>query len=151
MWVLIILFQEVYLSCNNFHILSLSLSLSLSPLSLPFSPYSLPSPSSPLPSLSLLLPPLKQVLFLTGGIVLLTLLINASTIRYLLDSLGLLDISNARRLTMATAICRINESKSKAIRLLKSDRFLVDAHWEVVQEKTIIENPFLEEGMIGVG
>ena len=83
-----------------------------------------------------------QVLFHTAGIVVLTLLVNATTVRYLLDTLGLSDISNARRLTMVTAIRRITEAKGKAMRLLKSDRFLADAHWEVVDRKTVIENPF---------
>ena len=88
---------------------------------------------------------LTQVLFHTAGIVILTLLINATTIKYLLDTLGLSDISNARRLTMVTAIRRINEAKAKAMRLLKSDRFLADAHWDVVDRKTVIDNPFDSE------
>lgn len=83
-----------------------------------------------------------QVLFHTAGIVILTLLVNATTVRYLLDTLGLSDISNARRLTMVTAIRRITHAKNKAMRLLKSDRFLADAHWEVVDRRTVIENPF---------
>ena len=72
----------------------------------------------------------------------LTLLVNATTVRYLLDTLGVSDISNARRLNMMTAIRRINETKAKTVRLLKSDRFLADAHWEVVDYKTHIDNPF---------
>ncbi len=86
------------------------------------------------------------MLFHTAGIVILTLLVNATTVRYLLDTLGLSDISHARRLTMMTAIRRITEAKSKAIRLLKSDRFLADAHWDIVDRKTVIENPFDSDG-----
>ena len=87
-----------------------------------------------------------QVLFHAAGIVILTLLVNATTVRYLLDTLGLSDISNARRVTMMTAIRRIMEAKIKAIRLLKSDRFLADAHWDVVDSTTEIENPFDSDG-----
>ena len=93
----------------------------------------------------LLYMPHMQVLFHTAGIVVLTLLVNATTVRFLLDTLGLSDISNARRLTVATAVRRINESKIKAMRILKSDRFLADAHWDVVDRKTVIENPFDSE------
>ena len=82
------------------------------------------------------------MLFHTAGIVILTLLVNATTVSYLLDTLGLSDISNARRVTMTTAIRRITDAKVRALRLLKSDRFLADAHWEVVDRKTVIENPF---------
>lgn len=87
-----------------------------------------------------------QVLFHTAGIVVLTLLVNATTVRYLLDTLGLSDISHARRLTMVTAIHRITDAKIKAMRLLKSDRFLADAHWDVVDRKTVIDNPFDSDG-----
>ena len=83
-----------------------------------------------------------QILFHAAGIVILTLLVNATTISHLLDALGMSDISHARRLTMMTAVRRITEAKAKAMRLLKSDRFLADAHWDVVDKKTVIENPF---------
>ena len=43
---------------------------------------------------------------------------------------------------MSIAIRRINDAKARAVRILKIDRFLADSHWEVVEEKTVIENPF---------
>ena len=52
------------------------------------------------------------------------------------------DISNARRLTVATAVRRINEARQRAISMLKSDRFLADAHWEIVEKKTMMEDPY---------
>ena len=72
----------------------------------------------------------------------LTLLFNATTVSVLLKALGMSDISNARRLTVATAVRRINEAKQRAVSLLKSDRFLADAHWEIVEKKTTIEDPY---------
>ena len=83
-----------------------------------------------------------QVLFHTAGIVVLTLLINASTVVYLLRALGMSDVSNARRVTMATAVRRVNEAKHRALNMLKSDRFLADARWDIVDRKTIIEDPY---------
>lgn len=52
------------------------------------------------------------------------------------------DISNARRLTVATAVRRINEAKQRAVSMLKSDRFLADAHWEIVEKRTLMEDPY---------
>ena len=43
----------------------------------------------------------SQVLFHTAGIVMLTLLVNATTVKYLLKALGMSDISNATRVTMS--------------------------------------------------
>ena len=86
--------------------------------------------------------PILQLLFHTAGIVILTLLFNATTVSLLLKALGMSDISNARRLTVATAVRRINEAKQRAISMLKSDRFLADAHWEIVEKKTMMEDPY---------
>ena len=72
----------------------------------------------------------------------LTLLFNATTVSLLLKALGMSDISTARRLTVATAVRRINEAKQRAISMLKSDRFLADAHWEIVEKKTLMEDPY---------
>lgn len=83
-----------------------------------------------------------QVLFHTAGIVILTLLFNATTVGLILKALGMSDISNARRLTVATAVKRTNDAKQRAISMLKSDRFLADAHWEIVEKKTLIEDPY---------
>ena len=82
------------------------------------------------------------MLFHTAGIVILTLLFNATTVSLLLKALGMSDISNARRLTVATAVKRINDAKQRAVSMLKSDRFLADAHWEIVEKKTLIEDPY---------
>ena len=82
------------------------------------------------------------MLFHTAGIVILTLLFNATTVSVLLKALGMSDISNARRLTVATAVKRINDAKQRAVSMLKSDRFLADAHWEIVEKNTTIEDPY---------
>ena len=67
---------------------------------------------------------------------------NATTVGTLLKALGMSDISHAQRMTMTTAVRRINEAKSRAISMLKSDRFLADAHWEMVDKRTEIDDPY---------
>ena len=83
-----------------------------------------------------------QVLFHTAGIVILTLVINATSTKYLLKGLGMSDVSAARRKTMSTAVSRLNEAKQRAINMLKSDRFLADARWDVIEKLTRIEDPY---------
>ena len=75
----------------------------------------------------------------------LTLLINATTLKYLLKLLGMSDISIARRLTMATAVRRVLEAKTRAIGMLKSDRFLADSDWDIVERKTELSDPYSQE------
>ncbi len=55
------------------------------------------------------------------------------------------DISNARLLNMKTVVRRVREAKSRAVSMLKSDRFLADADWEFVTRKTEIEDPYRDE------
>ena len=74
-----------------------------------------------------------------------TLLVNATTVKYLLKALGMSDISNARLLTMSTAVRRVRDAKMRAISMLKSDRFLADANWEIVERKTEINDPYMNE------
>ena len=99
-----------------------------------------PPPPSPL---HLLTP--HQVLFHTAGIVILTLLVNATTVKYLLQGLGMSDISTAKRITMATAVRRVQEATVRAISMLKSDRFLADANWVIVEWKTYLEDPYVDQ------
>lgn len=86
------------------------------------------------------------MLFHVAGIVVLTLLLNATTIKYLLRGLGFADISEARLLAMIAAIKRIREAQKRAITTLKADKFLADAHWEVVEHSTYIHDPYKKQG-----
>ncbi len=52
--------------------------------------------------------------------------------------LGLRDISHARKLALIAAVRRIDEAKVKATKILKSDKFLVDSHWEIVAQRTVL-------------
>ena len=114
----------------------------------------------------------------------LTLIVNATTTKYLLAALGMSDISHATRVTMAQgrpphslgkctwvafsyffllllvfffifclvslslslslslAVRRVREAKQRAISMLKSDHFLADANWEIVENTTEIRDPY---------
>ena len=52
------------------------------------------------------------------------------------------DVSFAHRKTMSTAVARLNEAKYRAINMLKSDRFLADASWNIVEKSTKIVDPY---------
>eukprot|EP01135_Chromosphaera_perkinsii_P011598 Nk52_evm37s2449 gene=Nk52_evmTU37s2449 len=85
-----------------------------------------------------------KVLFLTSGIVFLTLLVNATTIKPLLDVLGLNEVTFAKKLTIANAVRRIRAEQELTIRALKNDRFLSDSNWDMVHESVAITHPYEE-------
>ncbi len=76
----------------------------------------------------------NQFLFFTAGIVTLTLLINATTIKILVDKLGLTKLSSAKILALNSANNFILKSAEKNIEHLKSDRYLKRANWKVVRK-----------------
>lgn len=71
-----------------------------------------------------------------------TLVLNATTTKYLLKALGMSDISAARCKTMSTAVARVNEAKHRTIAMLKNDRFLADANWDIVDATASISDPY---------
>ncbi|XP_022089278.1 sodium/hydrogen exchanger 10-like [Acanthaster planci] len=93
----------------------------------------------------------SKVLFHTSGIVVLTLVINATTIQFLLKLLGMSDISIPKRLAMANAVKRIQEGQARTFAMLKADRFLADADWNIAVKAAEIQDPYKtlneEEGM----
>ena len=74
----------------------------------------------------------NDFLFLITGLVLLTLLINASTIRYLLRALGLARIIPAREIMMQTAKNFLRQNTENSISHFKADRDFKHAHWDAV-------------------
>ncbi|MBL4709276.1 MAG: sodium:proton antiporter [Flavobacteriales bacterium] len=75
-----------------------------------------------------------QFLFFTAGIVTLTLLINASTIKYLVEYLGLTKVSPAKAQMLTNARDYLYESTKKQIERLKTDRFIKKSDWDAVHE-----------------
>ncbi len=74
-----------------------------------------------------------QFLFFTAGIVTLTLLINASTIKYLVNYLGLTKVSPAKAQMLTNAREYLHDSTKNQIERLKSDRFIKKSDWEHVE------------------
>lgn len=92
----------------------------------------------------------NQFLFYTAGIVTLTLVVNATTIKALLNWLGLTDIPPAKQKMMLSARNFLRSASENSMEKLKSDRFLGRANWESVK-KYLPEEPdnveiILDEG-----
>ncbi len=83
-------------------------------------------------------------LFLTAGLVTLFSLINATTMKYLVNGLGLTKVAPAKALAMITAKNYLRQSTENSIDKFKKDRYLNRANWDVVQgflpEKPKIDN-----------
>ncbi len=75
----------------------------------------------------------EQFLFYTAGIVTLTLVINATTIKALLSWLGLTDIPPAKQKMILNAKNYLRNTAENSMDKLKSDRFLSRANWESVK------------------
>lgn len=74
-----------------------------------------------------------QFLFYTAGIVTLTLLINATTIKALLKWLGLMEIPPAKQMMIFNARTYLRSTAENSMDKLKNDRFLSRANWENVK------------------
>lgn len=85
-----------------------------------------------------------QFLFFTAGIVTLTLLINASTIKFLVARLGLTKVSPAKAQMLVNAREYLHESTSNQIERLKGDRFIKKSNWEEVNHYLPEEEAILE-------
>jgi len=75
-----------------------------------------------------------QFLFLTAGLVTLTLLINATTIKFLVNALGLTKSSPAKALMQVNVNKYLYSSIQNALEKTKRDRYLSRANWNVVNE-----------------
>lgn len=75
-----------------------------------------------------------QFLFLTAGLVTLTLLVNATTIKPLVNWLGLTKISPAKQLIQINAKKYLYTSSQNALEKTKGDRYLNRANWSAVEE-----------------
>ena len=74
-----------------------------------------------------------QFLFITAGIVLLTSLINATTIKALVTGLGLTRIPVAKATLVSHTIERLKINSQERLQLMKNDRFMGGADWETVE------------------
>lgn len=74
-----------------------------------------------------------QILSITAGIVFLTSVINATTIKWLIDKLGLTKMGEARKQLLGQTVSMLRMSGEKEISKLKKDRFMSGADWDIVQ------------------
>ncbi|XP_064635099.1 sperm-specific sodium:proton exchanger-like [Lineus longissimus] len=84
----------------------------------------------------------SKILIHTACIVMLTLVVNATTTQYLLKALGMSEISAPKRMAMASAIRTLQEVKLRSMNVLKNDRFLADSDWTIVDEGTTVKDPY---------
>ena len=73
-----------------------------------------------------------QILSLTAGIVFLTSLINATTMKVLIDKLGLTKVGAARLQLLAQTVSMLKKGGEKEMSKLKENRFMSGADWDVV-------------------
>jgi len=74
-----------------------------------------------------------QFLFLISGIVLLTLLVNATTVGALVNALGLTKLPAVKKLMFSNASGNVAQGCEQEMDLLKDDRFLSGANWGEVR------------------
>jgi len=77
---------------------------------------------------------INQFLFLISGVVALTLLVNATTIKLLVDGLGLTKIPAVKAVMMDNAFKQLTNETEGAMELLKGDKFMSGANWNSVRE-----------------
>ncbi len=75
----------------------------------------------------------NQLLSLTAGVVVLTSLINATTVRWLIDKLGLSKIGDIKVGLLMQSLQQIRLSGEKEIEKLKGGRYMSGADWNRVQ------------------
>ncbi|XP_053251595.1 sodium/hydrogen exchanger 10-like isoform X2 [Podarcis raffonei] len=86
---------------------------------------------------------IKTMLLLHSGTAsLLTLMINSTTVKRLVTTLGLCNITLPKRMAMHNAVQRIRQMEANAFAMLKLDRFLADANWTMAEEAIKIDYPY---------
>ncbi|XP_048585520.1 sodium/hydrogen exchanger 10 isoform X2 [Nematostella vectensis] len=85
-----------------------------------------------------------KILVHTAGICILTLCVNATTMKKLLEKMGMSDISDSRIIAMTNGVKRIKESNNSTLTMLKADRFLADADWSLAEKYCDIHNPYVD-------
>jgi NhaP-type Na+/H+ or K+/H+ antiporter len=75
-----------------------------------------------------------QFLFYISGIVALTLLVNATTIKFVVKKLGLTDIPPIKAVMFQNAFKAINQDAQKELEVIQNDRFMGGADWAEVKD-----------------
>ncbi|XP_029139597.1 sodium/hydrogen exchanger 11 [Protobothrops mucrosquamatus] len=83
-----------------------------------------------------------QILMHSGTASLLTLIINSTTVKTLVVTLGLCNITLPKRMAMFNAVQRIRKIEANTFAMLKLDRFLADANWTMAEKAIKIDYPY---------
>ncbi|OQR78208.1 sodium/hydrogen exchanger 7-like, partial [Tropilaelaps mercedesae] len=86
-----------------------------------------------------------KILIHVSGIVMLTLLVNATTTNMLLRVLGMNALSSWKRANMRNAVNLITDVQYRAVDVTKDDVFLGDADWTYVKNYIEINDPYEEK------
>ncbi|XP_078538997.1 sperm-specific sodium:proton exchanger-like isoform X2 [Lissotriton helveticus] len=84
----------------------------------------------------------KRLLVIVSGATMLNVLINAASMRKLILLLGFCDVSPAKRMAMYSIIQRLQYCALTTLWMLKMDRFLADANWNMVEISAFIADPY---------
>ncbi|XP_039187179.1 sodium/hydrogen exchanger 10-like [Crotalus tigris] len=84
----------------------------------------------------------SQILMHSGTASLLTLIINSTTVKTLVVTLGLCNITLPKRMAMFNAVQRIRKIEANTFAMLKLDRFLADANWTMAEKAIKIDYPY---------
>ncbi|CAL8131728.1 unnamed protein product [Orchesella dallaii] len=86
-----------------------------------------------------------KILFHTAGIVFLTLVINGTTTKGLLQTLKLTEVTAGQKEQMNAAVRRISHTQWKLTRGYQSYKYMMDASWEMVNSVCTVANPYIVE------
>ncbi|GIY65971.1 hypothetical protein CEXT_517751 [Caerostris extrusa] len=84
----------------------------------------------------------NKVLVQVAGVIILTLIINANTIKLVMKLIRFNDITLVHRLSMGNAIACVTEIREKSVRICKSDWKYRRADWIWLLQKTKIIDPY---------
>ncbi len=76
----------------------------------------------------------NQFLFLTAGVVTMTLVINATTIGWLVDKLGITKLSPAKAAMIIQARQYLRQAVENRTEKMKNDRYINRANWKIVEQ-----------------
>ncbi|XP_019402816.1 PREDICTED: sodium/hydrogen exchanger 10-like [Crocodylus porosus] len=86
---------------------------------------------------------MQNMILLHAGVAsLMTLVINYTTMKMLVTRLDLCNITLPKRMAIYSAVQRIKEMQTNAFSMLKLDRFLADANWNMTEEAIQIDYPY---------
>ena len=76
----------------------------------------------------------EEFLFLTSGVIMLTLIVNATTMKAFVKALGLTKVKPVKQLMMQEVNASVEQGVSRTVQKLRSNRYLRGVDWDVVED-----------------